>query len=478
MYYGEECRGNSDHYPQVLEVGEGDGPRPARPAGWDWKKMDKKRVGAESKLLYKVIGLTDPGPNRLMVRIRTVDGLNKAFDDLINWLTWVAGESTPRKKANTGYSSPWWTREVEEAIRDAKRAERMAKEARTDYHREELNERLKERARAIQEARRRAWRNGVQEASESKKPDKMWDLERWARLRSFLPPEPPRLPAFTDASGQVVATNHDQKAEALAKRFFPNPPANLADVDDQTFLDDWEQGFDIQQEVTQAEVAEAMRKASPWKAPGEDLLPMGLLKACGKPLAKVLAILATRCLELGWLPSWCKRAKTVVLPKAGKAPPVYRTPGGYRPIALLPTVGKVIESVVAKKVTQAAESNGLLPDEQMGNRAHRSTELAIRLVVAQVQEAWRQKATASLLQLDISGAFDTVNHIRLLATLREMRFPRWLVLWTKNWLTDREATLHFDGQAAQPTTIRAGSLRALLYPQSCSFSTSRPCTSS
>jgi hypothetical protein len=92
----------------------------------------------------------------------------------------------------------------------------------------------------------------------------------------------------------------------------------------------------------------------------------------------------------------------------------------------------------------------------MGNRAHRSTELAIRMVVAQVQEAWRQKAAASLLQLDISGAFDTVNHIRLLATLRELRFPRWLVLWTKNWLTDREATLHFDGQAAQPIAIRAG----------------------
>ncbi|EAQ84117.1 hypothetical protein CHGG_10521 [Chaetomium globosum CBS 148.51] len=62
---------------------------------------------------------------------------------------------------------------------------------------------------------------------------------------------------------------------------------------------------------------------------------------------------------------------------------------------------KVIESVVARKVTQAAEVNGLLPDEQMGNRAHRSTELAVRLVVAQVQEAWRQKGAASLLQLDI-----------------------------------------------------------------------------
>jgi hypothetical protein len=79
----------------------------------------------------------------------------------------------------------------------------------------------------------------------------------------------------------------------------------------------------------------------------------------------------------------------VVLQKLGKTPETYRTPGSYRPIALLPTVGKVIEALVAKRVTGTIEAYGLLPAEQMGNREHRSTKLAIRLVVAQVQEAWR-----------------------------------------------------------------------------------------
>ena len=73
----------------------------------------------------------------------------------------------------------------------------------------------------------------------------------------------------------------------------------------------------------------------------------------------------------------------MVLSKPGKEPAVYQTPGGYRPIALLPTIGKVVEAVVARKVTEAAEAYGLIPPEQMGNREHRSTELAIRLVVAQ-----------------------------------------------------------------------------------------------
>ena len=37
---------------------------------------------------------------------------------------------------------------------------------------------------------------------------------------------------------------------------------------------------------------------------------------------------------------------------------------------------------MAKRVAEAAEWNGLLPDEQMGNRVSQSTELAVRLVVA------------------------------------------------------------------------------------------------
>ncbi len=76
---------------------------------------------------------------------------------------------------------------------------------------------------------------------------------------------------------------------------------------------------------------------------------------------------------------------------------MYKISGGYRPIALLLLIGKVVEAVVAKKVTEAAEAYGFLPTKQMGNREHRSTELAVRLVVAQVQEAYRQKAAASLL---------------------------------------------------------------------------------
>ena len=79
--------------------------------------------------------------------------------------------------------------------------------------------------------------------------------------------------------------------------------------------------------------------------------------------------------------------------------------------------------MVAERIVRAAEKHELLPKHQIGNRIERSTELAIRIVTEAAYTAWESNAIASLLQLDIKGAFDAVNFIRLLDTLRGMGFP-------------------------------------------------------
>jgi hypothetical protein len=454
-YYGLETRGKSDHYPQVLEVDLNLATyQQSQHEGWNWKKMDVKRIQAEAAYLPLLAGLDNDDLQNLEANIQTSAGLSQAFDWLVEELTRIAEAAAPRRKTNRGFSSPWWTAKVEEAAKEARRAERQYKQTPTHYCKTQLNQGLRVLANTLAAEKTKAWRTTLQEAT--KKQDLLWKLERWARCRSFCPAEPPKLPTFAGPPGQSDLSTFPEKAAALAKKFFPNPSANLEDIQDPKITSDWEPRFLIQQPVTYSDIDAALSMTAPWKAPGEDLLPIGFLKTCGKPLYRVLAVLATRCFELGWFPARFKRAKTIVLQKPGKPPTAYRTAAGYRPIAVLPTLGKLIEAIAAERITAAAETNDLLPDEQMGNRKHRSTELAIRLVVAQVQESWKQKAATSLLQLDISGAFDTVNHTRLLATLREYGFPRWLVLWIRAWLADRVAILHFDGQKTQDISVTAG----------------------
>ena len=69
---------------------------------------------------------------------------------------------------------------------------------------------------------------------------------------------------------------------------------------------------------------------------------------------------------------------------------------------------------------------------------------------------WDQGAMASLLQLDIKGAFDTVNYTRLLDTLRSQGFPIWVVRWVHSFTSERQSRLMFNGRVSDPVALRAG----------------------
>ena len=60
------------------------------------------------------------------------------------------------------------------------------------------------------------------------------------------------------------------------------------------------------------------------------------------------------------------------------------------------------------------------------------------------------------MQLDIKGAFDTVNHTRLLEILRKKGYPAWVLRWIRSYLTERTAELLFDGEASGKIPLRAG----------------------
>ena len=228
-------------------------------------------------------------------------------------------------------------------------------------------------------------------------------------------------------SSQGLAYSVTEKAEALKARFYPIVEADLSDIQDTSFQDStFRNSLEITRLATAEEVSSLLKLRKPYKAPGNDRILNGFLRAMGPKLAEAVAQLANACWAAGHFPMRFKKARTVVLRKPGK--PDYSDPGAWRPIALLNTIGRLIESLMARRLSQAAKEHKLLPDTQIGARPGRSTETALELLTAQVRTVWESgKFVASLLSLDISGAFDTVNPPRLLDTLRKKGFPGWVV---------------------------------------------------
>ena len=144
---------------------------------------------------------------------------------------------------------------------------------------------------------------------------------------------------------------------------------------------------------------------------------------------------------MGYHPKEFRKANTIVLRKPKKKD--YSEPKSYRPIALLSTLGKALETVIGRRLSDCAEDNGLLPPEQMGARRKRSTETALETIVDAVHTVWDcgKNKVASLLSLDMAGAFDNVSHHRLLHNLRQKGIPELIVNWTRSFLTDRETSL-------------------------------------
>jgi len=428
----------SDHMPQVCSILTTTPPVPAD--GFCWARLDQDKAAA----LGRSILLPTPPPPTCVAT------LERQTDDLIGKLTGIMHACVPAKSPPRGQRFPGWdaaTAAATDTLRTAERRVRAGDQSAAAH--DAVREARRAQRRALRQARSRHWRAVLYKAS-AKDAD-LWRLEKWARSRSHAPSAPPLLPPLRRPDG-THATHVDDKAEILSRRFFPTPdaapPPPLPAIPLGRIF--------ISQHVSLDDVSAAVHRTSPTKAPGPDQISNALLRACGDSLFPWLRNLAAASLRLGYWPSHFKASRTIIIPKPGKTGPEKQDAKGWRPIALLSTVGKVIETIVARKLTDSAEENHLLPEGQMGNRRYRSTELAARLLTDAVRCAWSGGATASLLQLDIQGAFDNVHHGWLIYTLHTLHLPAWLLTWVASYLTGRTTSLAFDGKTAPTRHVTAG----------------------
>ncbi|PIK48589.1 hypothetical protein BSL78_14546 [Apostichopus japonicus] len=78
----------------------------------------------------------------------------------------------------------------------------------------------------------------------------------------------------------------------------------------------------------------------------------------------------TASFKIGHIPQIWKSATTIVIPKPGKD---HKYPGSYRPISLLPVLGKYLEKIIARRLYKFIEDHNIIPDSQAGFRRNRST---------------------------------------------------------------------------------------------------------
>jgi len=200
----------------------------------------------------------------------------------------------------------------------------------------------------------------------------------------------------------------------------------IRDLNDETDNDDLNS-------ASPSEVRQILKDLKANKAPGHDEIPNKALKSLHNVGVARLTNIFNAAMRISYFPTTWKKADVVLIPKSGKNP---LFPENYRPISLLPTIGKVFEKIILNRLQPALA--GHIPNEQFAFRAAHSTEHQTLRVAEFITKAFNERAYAGAIFLDVSKAFDKVWHQGLLFKLKNMDCPRYLLKLIQSFLSNRE----------------------------------------
>ena len=187
--------------------------------------------------------------------------------------------------------------------------------------------------------------------------------------------------------------------------------------------------------VTVTEVVEAIHRL-PDKQCASDVLPTRLLKQLAEQLAPFLAHLFSCSSHSGVVPRVYKSA--YVTPLIKKPSLDAADVKSYRPISNLSVVSKLLERVISRKLVSFLSTHDLMPPLQSAYRRGHSTETAVVKVLSDILMALDRGELAMLAFLDLSAAFDTVDHVTLLGRLQTtFGVTGTAAEWLRSYLTGR-----------------------------------------
>ena len=188
------------------------------------------------------------------------------------------------------------------------------------------------------------------------------------------------------------------------------------------------------------------------KATGGDGVSARLLKTTAPAVAKSLTHLFNCSLRTGKIPQEWKAANVTPVPKKGRKEDV----NSYRPVSVLPVIAKVFEAVVHRQLYQYLEENQLLDSAQSGFRPMHSSLDALLKTTDDWRRALDRNKIVGAVFIDLSKAFDSIDHELLLCKLDKYGVQGNELQWFRNYLADRRQRVTVNGAMSSWRPVSRG----------------------
>ena len=169
------------------------------------------------------------------------------------------------------------------------------------------------------------------------------------------------------------------------------------------------------------------------KSPGPDNLPNWVLRDFAFALCEPLCYIFNFSLHEGVVPAIWKQANIIVIPKIKPPKSVEQD---LRPISLTPTVSKVFESLVGRRLLATVADK--FDKKQFGGIKGRSTSHALVDMLHTWNKALDEEQSARILFIDYAKAFDHVDHKTVMTKLAALGVSPILLRWIRSFLMDRQ----------------------------------------
>ena len=208
----------------------------------------------------------------------------------------------------------------------------------------------------------------------------------------------------------------------------------------------------IFQNVTEAEVSKIIDELKPKASAGIDQISNKLLKHIKNEIIKPLTLIINQTLNTGVFPDKLKIATVLPIYKKGENYLIEN----YRPISILSSVSKVFESIIHDQLFGYFTKQKLFYENQYGFRSLHSTEMAALELVDRITCAMDRRQTSLSVFLDLSKAFDTLDHQILLNKLEHYGVRDISLKLFQTYLSGRNQIVKFNNTVSEQLMIQTG----------------------
>ena len=344
--------------------------------------------------------------------------------------------------------SPWWDKNCQEARRKKRRAKRLLKKHKNEESKALYNEVCVDAEIILDRTRNKFFDKKLSDLSSD--PKSTYKVINHLLDKEFATGKLPNGSSDIDVANNLRGF-FEKKVKSIyseieTKKLQKNTTIPVKDYSDAEFTD-----FNI---INEEELLKVVHEMS-GKSCQLDIIPMWLFKNCIQELKNIVLYIVNESLSTGQFPEDLKSALIIPgLKKSNLDPDELKS---YRPISNLTFLSKIIEKCVHKQLTLYIENNKLFASKQSGYRKFHSCETAVTKIHNDILIMMDKRTNVVLLLLDLSAAFDTVNHQLLLQRLsRKYGIRGSVISWLTSYLQNRSFSVKVKSSTSSSCILEIG----------------------